>query len=133
MDGLSTLEYPVRLKKLNLLTLKHRRQRGTMIEMYKHFNLYSKETLSEAFQPRERFTRPHDQQLFERAPKDGATGAQSNSFYFRSARTWNELPADVVNAVSLNSFKNKLDKHWEDLPSRFNHQHRDEERFVEDL
>ena len=80
VDGLSTLDYPTRLLKLNLPTLKHRRERGAMIEMYKHFNLYSKETLSEAFQPRERFTRPHNQQLLERAPKDGATGTQSKSF-----------------------------------------------------
>ena len=133
VDGLSNLDYPARLQKLNLPTLKHRRERGAMIEMYKHFNLYSRETLSEAFQPRERFTRPHNQQLIERAPKDGTTGVQTNSFYYRNARTWNELPADVVNAVSLNSFKNKLDTHWEDLPSRINHQHRDEERFGEDM
>ena len=26
--------------------------------------------------------------------------------------TWNQLPADVVNAPSLNAFKSRIDKHW---------------------
>ena len=56
VDGLGKLDYPARLRKLNLPTLLHRRERGAMIEMYKHFTVYSKETLSDAFQPRQRIT-----------------------------------------------------------------------------
>ena len=133
VDGLSNLDYPARLRKLNIPTLLHRRARGAMIEMYKHFTVYSKETLSEAFQPRQRFTRPHNRQILARAAKDGVTGVQTNSFYFRNARTWNDLPADVVNAKTLNSFKNALDRHWEELSTKFDHQYRDEERFEEDM
>ena len=60
VDGFGSLEYTERLRKLNIPTLVHRRARGAMIELYKHFNVYSKETLSESFQPRQRNTRSHD-------------------------------------------------------------------------
>ena len=42
VDGLRNLNYPTRLCKLDLPTPLHRRTRGAMIEMYKHFTLYSK-------------------------------------------------------------------------------------------
>ena len=104
-----------------------------MIELYKHFTVYSKETLSTAFQPRQRFTRPHKFQLMERAPGDGVNGVQANSFYFRYARMWNKLPAKVAEAETLNSFKNALDKHWEESATKYDHRQIDEERFVEDF
>ena len=133
VDGLKDLDYPDRLRKLNLPTLLHRRERGAMIELYKHFTVYSEETLSTAFQPRQRFTRPHKFQLMERAPGDGVNGVQANSFYFRYARMWNKLPAKVAEAETLNSFKNALDKHWEESATKYDHRQKDEERFVEDF
>ena len=60
VDGLGSLEYPERLQKLNLPTLVHRRERGAMIEIYKHFHVYAKDTLADSFQPRERSTRAHN-------------------------------------------------------------------------
>ena len=121
VDSLSNLSYTERLQKLNIPTLAHRRCRGAMIELYKHFNVYSRDTLADSFQPRERCTRSHDKQLHERVPKDGVRGLQSNSFYYRYARIWNSLPAHVVDAESLNPFKNALDKHWKKEPSKYDH------------
>lgn len=121
VDGLCDLDYRARLIKLNLPTLAHRRVRGAMIEMYKHFNNYDNETLSGSFQPRQRTTRAHNHQLYERIPKDGSRGIQTNSFYYRYSRTWNNLPSEVVNSKGLNSFKNSLDKHWENEPSKYDH------------
>ena len=66
---------------LNLPTFAFRRQRGDLIELYKHFHHYDKETISPAFQPRERVTRKHAFQLLERKAKDGSQGIQSISFY----------------------------------------------------
>ena len=106
---------------LNLPTLVYRRARGAMIELYKHFNSYVRETLSGSFQPRQRSTRAHNLQLFERIPKDGLRGIQTNSYYYRNARRWNNLPVDVVKATSLNIFKNKLDEHWADEPFKYDH------------
>ena len=48
VDGLGHLEYPERLKLLNLPTLKYRRCRGDMIELWKHFNVpYTTENYSQ--------------------------------------------------------------------------------------
>ena len=69
----------------------------------------------------------------ERTITDGVNGIQANSFYLRSARMWNELPAKVVDVKTLNSFKNALDKHWEEAPMKYDHKKRDEERFAEDM
>ena len=123
VDGLGSLSYTERLQKLNLPTLVHRRTRGAMIELYKHFNIYSRDTIADSFQPRQRCTRSHDQQLLERVPQDGVRGLQSNSFYFRYTRMWNTLPNNVVAAKSLNSFKNALDNHWKEEPSMYDHLH----------
>lgn len=89
--------------------------------MYKHFYVYARETLSGSFQPRQRSTRAHNLQLFERTPKDGSRGIQANSYYYRHARTWNNLPSNIVNATSINAFKNKLDEHWENEASKYDH------------
>ena len=119
VDGLGSLSYTERLQKLNLPTLVHRRTRGAMIELYKHFNIYSRDTIADSFQPRQRNTRSRDQQLFKRVPQDGVRGLQSNSFYYRYTRMWNTLPNNVAAAKSLNA----LDKHWKDEPSMYDHLH----------
>ena len=121
VDGIGDLDYPQRLKKLNLPTLAHRRARGDMIEMFKHFNIYYKVTLSTSFQPRERSIRAHNLQLCQRLPKDGVRGVQTNSYYYRCPKIWNNLPEDVVNAENLNSFKIKVDNYWDSDPSKYGH------------
>ena len=50
VDGLVRLDYPDRLKILNLPTLAYRRLRGDLIEFYKHFHHYHIETISTTFQ-----------------------------------------------------------------------------------
>ena len=110
VNNLGDLEYEDRLRQLNLPTLQYRRFRGDMIELYKHFNTYDKDCLSSSFQPRTRTTRTHNFQLMQNKTKDGSRGVQTNSFYHRTTRSWNNLPAEVVNAKDLNTFKNKLDE-----------------------
>ena len=44
-----------------------------------------------------------------RVPKVGLRGIQTNSFYYRVIKVWNELPSDVVNASTVNTFKARLD------------------------
>ena len=72
VDGLGTLEYSNRRKSLNLPTLAYRRLRGNLIELYKNFHRYDKETISTTFQPRERLARNHAFQLLERKTKDAS-------------------------------------------------------------
>ena len=44
IDGFKNVEYSDRLRRLNLPTLTYRRARGDLIELYKHFHAYDKET-----------------------------------------------------------------------------------------
>ena len=121
VDGLSDLDYPDRLKKLDLPTLLYRRARGDMLELWKHFHSYDKVSLSDRFQSNKRTSRMHDFQLVWHKPKDGIRGIQTNSFYFRAVKTWNNLPKDVVNAKDINTFKCLLDKTWSNNPIKYNH------------
>ena len=121
VDGLGSLEYPDRLKRLNLPTLLFRRRRGDMIQMYKHFHAYDKAIISPSFHPRERLSRRHEFQLHTPKPKDGILGIQSNSFYYRSAKIWNSLPKEVVDAKNIDTFKNALDKFWDNDPIKYDH------------
>ena len=121
VDGLGKLEYNERLMKLNLPTLAYRRIRGDMIETFKHFHKYDKDVLSPSFQPRSRSSRAHNFQLHLLKAKDGLRGIQTNSFYFRIAQTWNNLPRMVVDAPNIDTFKNRLDKLWENEQIKFDH------------
>ena len=112
VNGLHDLDYEERLRRLDLPTLSYRRRRGDMIEMYKHFHFYDRETTSTSFNPQTRPSRKHKFQLYVRPSKDGARGVETNFFFQRTAETWNGLPAGVVNAEDINEFKNNLDDHW---------------------
>ena len=90
-----------------------------MIEVYKHINTYDKEIIPRKFQLRNRISRKHEFQLIENMPRDGIRGPQLNSFYYRNARTWNDLPREVVNAKTINSFKQKLDEAWKEKSNKF--------------
>ena len=117
VDGFSQLDYSERLSRLDIPTLIYRRARGDMIEIFKHFHSYDKNTLPNSFQLRDRISRKHTFQLHEGRPKDGVRGIQSNFLYFRSARIWNDLPKNVVNSKCSITFKNNPDKHWKNTPN----------------
>ncbi len=122
VDNMSELEYSDRLKLLNLPTLAFRRMRGDVIELYKHFRKYDRDILSKSFQPKERTNRTQDFLLHERRPKDGERGVQTNSFYYRSPRHWNNLPRKIVGAENTNTFKNRLDEYWKDHELKYNYE-----------
>ena len=91
-----------------------------MIQLYKHFKTYDQSTLPKTFKPKTKKSRKHEYELERVFAKDRARGVQHNSFYYRSTKTWNELPRRVVNAETLNEFKNRLDEHWNNHPLKFN-------------
>ena len=122
VDGFKDLDYPDILRKLELPTLMYRRARGDMIEIFKHFHVYDKSVISESFRPKERVSRKHDFQLYNRTAKDGVGGIRNNSFYYRSVNTWNNLPRNVVNAKHITT--TMLDKRWGNEPWKFNHEER---------
>ena len=130
IDGLSKLEYTQRLERLKLPTLFFRRKRGDLIEMYKHFHSYDKATLAPSFKPRNRPSRQHRFQLHPAPTKDGTTGVQSNFFFQRTVKIWNNLPRYVVEAVNVNEFKNRLDDHLTNDPTKYDHKYSETEEAI---
>ena len=121
VDGLHDLDYPERLKRVDLSTLSHRRTRGDMMETFKHFHAYDKDIIPDKFQIRNRISRKHNYQLIPHMPRDGVRGLQPNSFNYRNAKIWNNLPKGEVDAKTINNVKQKLDEAWKDNPTKFNH------------
>ena len=123
VDGMGSLDYQTRLEKLGLPTLLYRRNRGDMIEVYKHLNIYDPETIPDQhFKLQNRGSRAHDKKLVWKKPKDGTRGLQSNSFYFRTLQNWNDLPRSAAHAKTINEFKNELDDAWREKQFKFNHE-----------
>ena len=113
---LKKLEYPERLKKLNLPTMAFRRHRGDMIELYKIMNDHYDAEVSPHPTRREGITRGHSLKIFKERAR---TRLRQNHLLIRAVDAWNHLPENVVAAPSLDSFKNRLDKVWSDQPVKF--------------
>ena len=95
--------------------------------MFKHFHSYDKSTLAPSFKPNPRVSRKHKFQLFNPPSKDGENGVQTNFFFQRTTKIWNNLSSLVVNAKDVNQFKNRLDEIWISNPSKFDHKATDED------
>lgn len=112
------LSYVDRLKYLKLPTLKYRRLRGDMIEVFKILNNYYDVSVI-----------PHLERNFDTRTRGNSFKLQhirpnldvkKYSFGVRVVSVWNSLPDDVVVATSLNNFKNKLDKYWSNQEVLYN-------------
>ena len=119
INGFRNLPYPDRLRKLNLPTLKYRRRRGDMIEVYKILQNTYDPDCAPHLQRSGREGRSHNFKLFK--PQVQRLDIRKHSFTIRIVDSWNSLPYDVVNAPSLNSFKNRLDKSWSNCEFKFDH------------
>ena len=112
MSGFENLPYEERLKQLNLTTLRTRRTRGDLIEVFKIFKGLDdlpKECLFQ-MRPVEK-TRLRGHRFMLEAPK-ARLDLRKNSFASRIVTTWNSLPSSVVECESLNAFKNRIDEHF---------------------
>ena len=104
------LPYKERLKFLNLPTLKFRRVRGDMIEVYKILSgVHNSNIAPNLVRSTDIRTRGNSLKLSHtRSHYD----LRKHSFCSRVVGVWNSLPDNVVNVLSVNSFKNALDKLW---------------------
>ena len=118
VDGLKHLEYKERLERCKLTTLRFRRLRGDMIEVYKHFYFYDQNCIPPSFKRNTRPSRRHNFQLCLPKVLDGDRGIHHNFFYSRIVTIWNDLPKHVVDAESINVFKNRMNH-----PLKYNHKH----------
>ena len=102
----------------NLPTLKYRRHREDMIEVYKilhgiYFTDISHGILQLAQDNR---TRGHSLKLVTQHSK---TEIRRNCFSVRVVKPWNALPEFVVSSRNIQTFESRLDKAWENQPVRF--------------
>ena len=110
INGISNLEYEDRLKMLDMFSLKYRRLRGDLIEVYKFVHGQHIGYLKNLFDfDREPRGRCHQYKLIV---KQSRTRLRQSFFSRRVVSHWNKLPADVVCAVTLVSFKDGLDKYF---------------------
>jgi hypothetical protein len=120
IPGYHDLSYKERLQKLNLPTLRYRRIRGDMIEMYKILTNKYDEKVTDFIQKKEtdRCTRGHKYKINKNHVN---LNIRKNSFVCRSTSIWNSLPEGVVNAPTVKAFEYRLDKLWEKEEFKFSY------------
>jgi hypothetical protein len=104
------LPYEQRLQKLGITTLKIRRIRGDLIQLFKFANII--DIIDLPLIPNDScfITRGHNMRLIRELVKNC-----DQRFHFFSNRVvphWNALPATVINAPSVHVFKNRLDTYF---------------------
>ena len=111
---LKKLPYTERLKVLDLHTLKYRRIRGDMIEIFKiiHQKYDASCSLTKQFNNRVD-TRGNKYKLLNTSFQ---YDIRKYSFKAHTINTWISLPNKIVDAESVNTFKTHLDRYWSDQP-----------------
>ena len=110
------LDYPDRLKKLNLTTLAYRRQRTDMLQVFRIIKKIDRIPFESFFEYNNNPTRGHSCQLEK--PRFN-TPLRKNSFSHRVINIWNSLPEEAVqciriekNETAINNFKNAIESAW---------------------
>lgn len=110
IPGLRNTRYETRLKMLGLHSLKTRRLRGQLIEVFKIINKFDNLDFDKLFSFAGGITRNNGYKL---KGKRFETEVARHFFTYSIVDKWNALPANVVESTSVNMFKNKLDKYFE--------------------
>ena len=109
VPGLKNLTYKERLKQVKLPTLKYRRYRGDMLEMYKLTHSHYDDSAIKNFIQLNQNSHGHQ---FTVDKQRCNLDVRKFSFKPRVTDQRNNLPDKVVNVESLNCFKNALDNLW---------------------
>ena len=104
--GMKKLNFEGRRKRLGLMTLDQRRERGDLIEVYKILKGLTRINPSMFWEVRDARGGPR---LVKEMAANGKKQRQT-FFSYRVIQKWNLLPADLKMATSLDSFKNRLDE-----------------------
>ena len=109
--SINNFTYKDRLKRLQLPTLKYRRIRGVMIEVYKILtNKYDSRVNLYLEKQQDNITRGHSLKLVNnRYHYD----LRKNFFAPRIVNVWNSLPEIVISAATTDTFRRRLDKFWQ--------------------
>ena len=106
VHGLRGLNAEERRKRLGLMSLEERRERGDLIEVYKILKGLTRIDAAEFWEVREA---RNGARLVKELAANGRK--QRHSFFsYRVIQKWNLLPTELKTAPSLDSFKNRLDE-----------------------
>ena len=108
IPAIRNLSYENRLRKLELTTLKDRRLRGDLIQMFKIMNKMDKCDRYNRFKIILNQVKGH---CFKYSKEITRQPYRENFFYNRVVNNWNQVPSEIVEATSVNSFKAGID-HW---------------------
>ena len=109
MFGLSGMDYPSRLRELNLFSVRGRMFRVDLIKIWKVFNSQVDVGLSSVFERQSHIsTWGHS---FKLSVPIYRNELRRRFFNVRNVSTWNSLYVDIIDAGSLDSFKARLDCH----------------------
>ena len=109
--SIKNLIYKDRLKRLNLPTLKYRRIRGDMIEVYKILtNKYDSRVNLYLEKQQDSITRGHSLKL---ANNRYHYDLRKFSFASRIVNVWNSLLETVISTDTTDTFKRRLNKFWQ--------------------
>jgi hypothetical protein len=112
------MSYEERLKHLKLPTLRFRRIRGDMIELFKiTHEIYDQASSVKLGRCDNTRTRGHRYRLF---PTHVHYDLRKYFFTNRVINLWNSLPDFVVSACTIETFKNRLDFYWRDQDACYN-------------
>ena len=117
VQQLKNLSYEARLRRLNLPTLKYRRLRGDMIQVY---NIVSgKHTTNPTVDLNLSNVSNTRGNMYKLQLTHVHYNLRKHFFSNRIVAVWNSLPNIIVNAESTNKFKNRLDRFWSDQEFKF--------------
>ena len=117
ISGFSSLSYEQRLERLGMFSLRYRRLRGDLIEVYKFIQGRGDGYLANMFEISSvNRGRGHQYKL---VMNQSRTRLRQSFFSRRVIDPWNRLPQEVVTATTLNQFKNRLDNHFKELGLAF--------------
>ena len=117
VQQLKNLSYEARLRRLNLPTLKYRRLRGDMIQVY---NIVSgKHTTNPTIDLKLSNISNTRGNMYKLQLSHVHYNLRKHFFSNRIVAVWNSLPNIIVNAESTNIFKNRLDRFWSDQEFKF--------------
>ena len=103
--GFKDIDYWTRLKKLKLLSLQRRRERYTIIHVWKIVNDKAPNGIDMKFYTSERLGVRAIVPSFNNTAQRSVSTAYDNSFGVKAARLWNILPKDVNTQSTLDGFK----------------------------
>ena len=118
IEGMRDLNYWDRLKKLGILSLQRRRERYSIIMVWKMANGEAPNNIGIRFYQYHRLGKRAEVPTCPTNTQSSVATKFQNSFVSRATRLWNTLPSDVNSAKDLAGFKILLGEWLKRMPDR---------------